>query len=864
MSNVQRFRLPNGLTVLAEPMRHAPVVALQIWIKVGSADETDEIAGIAHLHEHMLFKGTARRGVGEIAKTVESAGGEINAWTSFDETVYHVVMASNELETGVDILSDAVRFASFDAVELAREIEVVVEEIRRDRDQPSRRASRALFELLYQHHPYRHPVLGTEETVRSFTRERITAFFRSYYRPDNAVLVATGDFDMDALTSLVHTYFGTWGGASDEHSAKFSQPAFSDPRPVRAQEPVSQEIRVRVMREAVKETRLSAAWQIPGLCHQDIAALDVMSLILGHGDASRLYLETHRRRELVNDVYAYAYTPRDPGLFAVGASLKADNVQDALASILGEVYRCRDSLVSHEELERARIVLLSEASYAKETVQGQARKRAFYEVIAGDYNFEDTYYAHVAALTPADIRRVAQHYLTDFPAIVVQGPEDSLSVTAHQITDIVHAKTRAPKQRSHTAQRPDALGYVRVALDNGTVLLVRGEEQCPVVSMRAVGLGGLRYETSANQGIGTLFSSVWGQATESLTAEALARRISHLGGGMGAFSGRNALGLHGEFICDKAQEGLELFADVLLHARMSQQDLDRERAVLIEHIRNREDNAGGVAFDAFAAALYPHHPYGLRLSGTEESIARVTLSNLEQYAQQYLSADKLVIAVTGGVDVAHTIDYLSEQFHTNRSMPLPAGPQCDPPPASHQRIQRVLDKEQVHVIVGSMGARIAEEDKYRLDVLTTVLSGQSGRLFLDLRDIQSLAYSVSSSSVDGIDPGYVMVHMATAPEKVKQALAGMYGHLDRMRDELVSPTELERAQRYLVGSHAIGLQRTGSRAMMVAISERLGLPYDIYTRYPAAIRQVTAEAIRDAARRYLAPERLIEVIVGRI
>ena len=207
---VKRLQLDNGLTILAEELHHAPVVALQVWIKAGAADEEPRVSGIAHLHEHMLFKGTARRGVGEIARLIEASGGEINAWTSFDETVYHVVLASAELATGIDVLADAVRNAAFDAQELAREIEVVQEEIRRDQDTPSRRVSHALFELMYREHPYGRPILGTDRTVAAMRRDDLLAFFGEHYRPDNCVVVATGDFQTSVLFEQLRMAFGDW------------------------------------------------------------------------------------------------------------------------------------------------------------------------------------------------------------------------------------------------------------------------------------------------------------------------------------------------------------------------------------------------------------------------------------------------------------------------------------------------------------------------------------------------------------------------------------------------------------------------------------------------------------------------------
>ena len=845
--NVERYRLDNGLTILVEARHEAPVVALQAWIDVGSADEDPAVAGVAHLHEHMLFKGTAARGVGEIAHAIEAAGGEINAWTSYDQTVYHVVLAVSELGLGLDVLADVVRNASFDPIELAREIEVVVEEIRRSDDAPQRRLSNALFATAFEHHPYRRPVLGSEASVRALTRERVLDFFQAHYRPERTTLVVVGDFAPERLRPEIERTFGPWSAAG------------AGRRPVRPKEGPPEAARVRVLREAVKEARLAVAWHVPGLEHADNASLDALATLLGNGESSRLFVETRRRRELVNDVYAYAYTPRDPGLFIVGATLKPENVTAALTSILDESYRLREHLVSADELAKAKVVISSETAYQRETVQGEARRLGYYEVVAGDHAYEQRYRAMIEALSVSELREVARRHLSAKPVIVVQVPESDQDDYERRLPALVTERFARAEARLREPRPSD--GIERIELDSGAILLVHGT-QAPVVAVRAVALGGLRWETRLSAGIGALFASLWGLGTEELGPETLARRVALLGGGLSAFSGRNTLGLRGEFIAEFALEGLELFCDALLHPVFHAADLERERRVLFERVRTREDNPAALAFELFAATLYPTHPYGLPLGGTEETLARFTLEDVVAYRRRFVTPDKLVVAVVGGVDPVRAVDLLSRELEEGGGDALSPVPPADEPPAAPRWARYRLAKKQAHIIVGGMGTTLDSSDRYALEVLTTILSGQSGRLFLDLRDRQSLAYSVSSSSLEGLDPGHVLVHMGTSPDKVDQALAALAGHLENLRREPVSGDELARAQRYLVGTHAIDLQRSGARAMLNALGERFGQGYDEYTRYPGRIRAVSAERVLEVANRYLAPEGLVRVVVG--
>ena len=286
----QSYTLPNGLTVVFEPRHTARVAAFQVWVRAGSADERPDQAGLAHVHEHMLFKGTARRGPGEIARSVEAHGGQINAWTSYDQTVYHVVIASEFARLGLDILADAVRGSAFDAGELQRELEVVCEEIKRGEDAPARRASRDLFSTAFAHHPYGRPVIGTAENVRGFTRERVLEFYERHYTPRNLVLSAAGDLDEERLRAWVEELFGgDWGRP------------FQGPVP-RAVEPEPTGRRVMLREDGVKDVWMHLGFAIPGVAHPDVPALDALAMLLGMGENLRWVREFKRRLGIVNEL----------------------------------------------------------------------------------------------------------------------------------------------------------------------------------------------------------------------------------------------------------------------------------------------------------------------------------------------------------------------------------------------------------------------------------------------------------------------------------------------------------------------------------------------------------------------------------
>ncbi|MBK6689733.1 MAG: insulinase family protein [Deltaproteobacteria bacterium] len=848
--------LKNGLRVIVEENHASKVVAAQVWVRVGSADERPEEAGIAHVHEHMLFKGTERRKVGEIAADVEAAGGDINAWTSFDQTVYHVTIASRELPVALDILADAVQHSSFDSDELGRELEVVLEELRRGNDTPSRVASEMLFRAAYDAHPYFRPVIGYVDTVKSFTRSMIVDFYKRWYQPRNMCLVVVGDVSADDVVARAEKLF-----ESDRNAGAL-------PDRVRAKEPVQAGLRSVVKSQDIQETHLGVAWHGTNLADEDTPALDVLSILLGTGESSRLFRRLKRERELVNDCYAYSYTPQDPGLLVVGAQIHGEKIEEAFTALLEETWRLCYEEPERAELDKAKTIILSDAVYQKETVQGIARKIGYFELVAGSVAFEDLYYAKVKEVTPEDVKRVAKKYLRPEAFSVA-----TLLPTAHEgqmteakvqaIAKAVHAKLEAEHERPRFTL--GALQVAKTKLSNGATLLVREDRGVPIVSIRAAATGGLLAEQPSDNGISQLVGELVCRGTEKYSAEQIIEETDAMAGGISGQAGRNSLGLRGEFLRDSWERGFELFSSCLLEPAFPVLEIEKERKNQLEDIAARQDNLSAIAFDRFAEALYGQHPYAMPTQGTAESVKGLTREQLVSAFHSQLAPDRLTISVVGAVDVDRTIKLIESRIGTRqrhvdaRTIVRPAVPVA---PTAPKDAHYAKEKEQAHLVLGFLGVAMNDERRYALEVLSSVLGGQSGRLFLELRDKQSLAYSVSAFSLDGLDPGYFAVYIGTSNDKVDTAERGMRAELEKILETEVTAPELSRAQRYLIGAHEISLQRMSARAATMALNECYGFGYDAHARYADRIAGVTSQQIREVARQIIRFDRVVRSVVA--
>ncbi|MDY6852928.1 MAG: pitrilysin family protein, partial [Thermodesulfobacteriota bacterium] len=389
-----KHTLANGLDVILIENHRAPVVSMMVYVKVGSASEGPDEIGLAHLMEHMLFKGTTRRGPGEIAREVEAAGGRINAFTSFDQTVFYIDMAGRFAVRGLDILGDMVFNPTLAPEEFSREKEVVIEEIRRGEDTPDRKLSQALFAQAFKTHPYGRPVIGFVSNVRNISRETAVDFHQRWYKPGNMILVVAGDFRPAEVRPLIEQIFGrVSGGPVPVHDCQA--------------EPPQEQTRTVILRSGVKTARLGLGLHVPEFKSGDVPALDILAVILGQGRTSRLYRRVKREKELVHSISAGAYTPQDPGLFVINAQLEPDMVLPALKAVMTEVSALGAIKVTPDELARAKLNIRADFIHSRVTMSGEARTAAYYEALADDFRAKDRYLTDLDQITAADLKAVA-------------------------------------------------------------------------------------------------------------------------------------------------------------------------------------------------------------------------------------------------------------------------------------------------------------------------------------------------------------------------------------------------------------------------------------------------------------------------
>jgi zinc protease len=843
-----RTILKNGMLVVLKEDHSSPVSAFQVWVKVGSADERSNEAGISHLIEHMLFKGTDTRRPGEIARAIERYGGHINAYTGHDHTVYHVEIASRYQEQGLSVLADAVQHPRFDEQELAREKEVVIEEIKMRDDDPESALHRALFKTSFQRHPYGRPVIGYADSVRGITRKAIVDYYRQWYCPKNMVFVGVGDFRAAVLLARVAAFF--------THS--------SCPPPVRQRpaEPPQNAFRPLVIQQEVKERYFALGFHIPGVHAEDMYALDLLAACLGQGASSLLSQELRLKRGWVNSISASAFTPRDAGLFMIGGSFQPDNIRQGIAEISRVLARIKGEGITEAELRKARVMVETAFTYERETVEGEAAKLGWFETVMGDATKEQAYLDGIARVRVAKIREVAAKYLRpqNLSLCLVVPRAAGEEVEARSLESWVGGITAI------SFSNIEAQGIRKRTLENGITVLLKEDHSVPVAGIAVVFLGGVRFEKEQDAGITRFLAKMMTRGTASFDAVQFAREVDSLGATLEAFSGRNSFGVQAKGLSKDFPQLVRLLGEAITTPAFPPDELERVRNEILAAQREERDSMVARTMQLLRETLYKRHPYRLNVLGEEKTVGRIGRRDLIGYYERYAVPQNMVVAIAGDLSWDEAFASIQNALGGMR------GGRFSPPSISEEahggtmwgmrkREEITPGKEQVHLALGFLGTTLRDHDRFALEVLEAAIGGQGGWFFTELRDKEGLAYVTAFFARADFDPGYLGVYAATSPAKVEQALQGMERIIKEVQEQGISQEELDRAKASLIGNYEIDHQTPLAVASTMAFDERYGLGGDFYRHYARAIEQVTVDDVRHAARKYLTLDASAMVVI---
>jgi zinc protease len=854
--------LPNGLTVLIRRDPSAPVVAIVTYVKAGYFDETDDIVGIAHVLEHMYFKGTERRDVGEISRETKAAGGYLNAGTIYDHTSYYTVLPSSSFARGLDIQADAYANSVIDAEELRRELEVIIQEAKRKSDNPVAVATETLYALLHDRHRIRRWRIGHEEELRRLTRDDLLRFYRALYRPRATILSIVGDVDPGAALREVERAYGALTG---EEVSRCPGP----------QEPEHRGFRFRDMAGDITQSQLAFGWRTPGTMHADTAPLELASTVLGSGRASRLYRAV-RERKLAASILSYHYTPTELGLFVVHAEGPPSTVGDAARAIWEQLRDVRDGGVGKDELWRARRLLESRWVRQLETMEGQANYLAAWEAL-GDWMLGDRYLESLLTTSPDTVTDVVRRYLTpDRCGAVVYRPSSAppLAHDAETMRRLLDASprpeplpvspplgARAPTGGNGVPALEREEARVRVyRTESGIPILVRPKGGAPLAHMGVFMLGGASHEPEEYAGLTMLLARTALKGTERRDAARIAEEAELLGGAIGPSTGAESFGWSISVPSAHTAAALDLLADVAQRAIIPETALETERAIAVSDLALQRDDMYRYPLRLLTRAAFQDHPYGVPVSGFESSLAAIDAERLRAWHRARVLEAPAVIVIVGDVDPDDAAAAAARHFDALRSGELES---LAPPRWPHAPVvsYEAREKAQTALTLAFPAPSRSDDDRYAAHLLAGIASGLGGRFFEELRDRRSLAYTVSAYSSERRLAGMFVAYIATSPEREEEARRGLLEEFAKLRDVPVTDEELARSQEYAIGAHAIRQQSGGAVLGDVLDAWLFGRSLAELDDHDARLRSVTPHSIQALAQRYFDESHLVQGIV---
>jgi len=860
-ASVEREVLPNGLTVLVRRDDTAPVVAIVTHVKAGYFDETDDVVGIAHVLEHMYFKGTPTRGVGVIAKETKASGGYLNASTIYDHTVYYTVLPSSGLVAGMEIQADAYANSVIDAGELARELEVIIQEAKRKADSPPAVTTETLFELLHDRHRMRRWRIGREPELRRLTRDDLVRFYRNFYRPSSTILSIVGD--LDVAETLMHVR-RLYGGLE-------SAPVIRTPGP---DETAPDRFRYREMSGDIAQAQIAFGWRTQPSMHEDTPLLDLGSSILGSGRASRLYRAV-RERQLAASVSAYNYTPTDVGVFVVHAEMPAATVSQASGAAWDQVRAMRDEGVTVQETIRAQRVFDSRWLRHLESMEGQAAHLAEWEAL-GDWQLGDRYYERIMSATPGAVTDVVRRYLTsDRAGWVVYRPATSAAIadgadSAQGLLDAERVPALDPLAGVAEAPTPATLARLDLEREEAGVRIYRTRAGVPVLVRRRAGapimhLGvymrsGAAAEPEHVGGLSTLLVRTSLKGTAQRSATTIAEESELLGAVIGTSATADGVGWTISVPTPRSAAAIDLLADVVQRATFPEDALETERAVALANLAQQRDDMYRYPVRLAMQAAYGAHPYARSVLGTEESLGSIDAAAVRAWHRDRVLRAPAVIAVVGDGDPDDVAAHLGLALDgivaaTPAGIPAPRWP-TEPALLAESR-----DKAQTALVIAFEGPARADDERFATSLVAGIASGLGGRFFDELRDRQSLAYTVQAYASERVLAGTFISYIATSPDREEVARRGLLAEFAKLRETEVTTEELDRAKTYAIGTRAIR-QESGSAVLAELVDAWLyGSGLHELEEHDARIRAVTQSHIRDAARRYFVEERRVEGVV---
>lgn len=868
--SIEKKILSNGLTVLVKPNHTIPKVSMQLWFNVGSKDEKTGQKGLAHLIEHMVFKGTEKLSESDINVIVHKLSGDCNAFTSYDYTGYKFNMPSHHWRQMLPIMADCMSNASFKDEHLNSEMKAVIQELKMIRDNHTRQLIYDLLTVVFPDHPYHYPLIGYKDDLWSVTGNDLKQFYKKHYLPNNAVLVIVGDVDAQEVFSLAEKYFGyipadnTYTKETFYHNTDIGATSLKLYRDV--QQPIAM-----------------AAFAIPGAKALQAHITDVISILLGSGKDSRLYKRLVNQEKLVTSVFISSIDLFDHGLFAIGyMPLDVAQIPAIERIIHEEINDIASKGVSADELQK---VLAKAKMYEYDLLESnemQAYLIGQYYLATGDPNYAFTYLNRDKQEFMREIPLFCKQYFR--PTIMHSGCilplqdeyEKREWLTLQEQSDAKDKEILSLRQRIEPVEPVKYANTIKVEpaadfnfpkaqqkqLENGLNLLWYNNSQLPKITLMLEFKAKNYFDPQDKQGLFNFVTRMMHEGTKHYTAEEFARALESRGISLAIAPGAISM----SFLRDDASYAFALLKEVLTECLLPEESMTKVRNQLFAACKLFWDNPWQVANQLTSELIYKNHPYSKSGIGSFQSLEQITHEDIKSFYQQYIVPSGATMAVVGDLNGINIIDLVSSFFSTW------SGAQVVEPEfpvlvqEKKQEINFPMHRDQVVLVFSSLSIDRFHEDYDKLLLFDQILSGGGlNSKLMQLREHTGLFYTINGSMLSdaGLHQGMVVIRTMVSLDRLQEAQSAILNLLNTVVDT-ITQQELDDAKNALTQSLIGYFDMNAKIASAFLFLQKYGFAADYFDHRAHNLASISLEQVKKAAKAHLHPHQMHVVRVGRV
>ena len=819
-------KLPNGQIVVVYPIKDNPIVTIDTWIKTGSINENDTNNGVAHFLEHLFFKGTKAHPTGEMDKILESKGAIVNAATSKDFTHYYITIPSEYFDTAMELHADMLLNPQIPRKELEKERKVVLEEISKDENNPSKKVYENLNDMMYTKHPYKRKVIGSADIIGTIRREEILDYFDKFYSPSNMVTLVVGNVDAEnALAKIQNLFNQEYKKNTKKHNKK--------------------ELPLQAQRRKVDYSDTQSGYMMLGFRSVDINdkqtyALDVLAEILGGGKSSRLYRDIKEQKGLAFSISAFNASYKEDGIFHINANFQPSGTEKLEKAIFEEIANLQKYGITDEELQRAKNIIIQDTYYSRESTSNISSELGYIMTLSGNSAIYDSYIDNIKKVSSQDVVNAAKEFLgvnKSAVSLVLPKSMQNKEVKA----EIKHS---ADKISEHN-------GTSKYKIDNGATLLVNQNKNNDIIAISIIAKGGEFIENIAGEG--TLAAGTMLKGTSKYSAQELAQILDENGIKIEPSCSEDYFVINVQTTTAQIDKTLDILDEVLNNANFDEYEIEKKRTEILNKIKQQRDIPMNIALENFKTIIFENSVYSHSNKVLEKTLPTIQKEDVVNYYHNILNPNNVIISINGNVEPENMISRFGSILSKNNGSVFNYKDYSITKANMPKTVsQTIPDLQTAWLFLGWQTAGIDnKKDFVTLKIINTILgSGMSSRLFRNLREQDGLAYQLGSGYSPKMLGGSFVTYIGTNPDTLEYSREKIKQEIEKLKMEFVSDSELNDAKERLKGSFVIAMETNAEKASNIGMFETYGFGYDFLQTYIKMIDEITASDIISVANKY--------------